>query len=71
MKKKNLNFLLALLAALALVFAGACSDGSDDGSGDVTNTEQTNTDDTGTGSGEEGGGGGSEEGGGGDQQHCG
>ena len=32
MKKKNLNFLLALLAALALVFAGACSD---DGSGDT------------------------------------
>ena len=33
MKKKNLNWLLALLAALALVFAGACSDdaGDDDG----------------------------------------
>ena len=33
MKKRNLNFLLALLAALALVFAGACSDGTDDASG--------------------------------------
>ena len=33
MKKRNLNFLLALLAALALVFAGACSDDPDDASG--------------------------------------
>ena len=45
MKKKNLNFLLALLAALALVFAGACSDGSDDtsadGSGGGTGSTET------------------------------
>ncbi len=39
MKKKNLTILLALLAALALVFAGACSDGSDDGGGLETETD--------------------------------
>ena len=42
MKKRNLNFLLALLAALALAFAGACSDdGGDTSSTNVISQNAT------------------------------
>ena len=48
MKERKLTILLALLAALALVFAGACSDGSDDVAGaDDTTGGSTETEGSG------------------------